>query len=110
MADQEGTLDLGDANLYGKPRRVEQGVIRATAAAELGDLDAAGVALARELARACDVASVRQDPYGVATAGRELRECLIRLKLDPTARGETADAFAQWLDSLDGDTDAPVSH
>lgn len=106
------TLDLGGADLYGKPRRVERATEEALEAASLSPLDKAAGAVARELARAVDVASGRRDPYGVATAARELREQLIRLRLDPMSREGAADGFAAWLDSLEGDDDtAPaVSH
>lgn len=101
---------LGPETGRGKARRVERAVVDATAAAQLTTTDAAVAALAVELGRAVDVASVRNDPYGVATAARELRETLIRLKLDPASREGAADDFAKWLDSLDDDADPAVSH
>lgn len=98
---EQGALDLGGANLYGKPRRVEQATARAVEAARLDDVDQAGAALAVELARAVDVASTRKDPYGVATAARELRETLTRLRLDPASRESTGtNGDLSWLDAL----------
>lgn len=101
---------MGPDTGKGKARRVERAVVDATCAAGLKPVDAAIAALAVELGRAVDVASVRNDPYGVATAARELRETLIRLKLDPASREGTADGFASWLDSLDDDDAPAVSH
>lgn len=108
-------LDLGAADLYGKPRRVEAAVAQAVEAARLDARDVAAAALAVELGRSVDVASGRRDPYGVATAARELRETLARLGLDPAARqGAAPDgpaAVLAWLDGLDkDDDDAEVSH
>ena len=97
----QGALDLGGANLYGKPRRVEQATEAAVKAARLDDVDQAAAALAVELGRAVDVASTRKDPYGVATAARELRETLTRLRLDPASRESTGtNGDLSWLDAL----------
>lgn len=87
-------------------RRVELATDRAIRAAGLEATDAAAAALARELARAVDDAARardgRADPYGIATAGRELREVLARLGLDPASRGGAAvpDALAAALADL----------
>lgn len=98
---EQGALDLGGADLYGRVRRVEQATAEAVAAARLDDVDKAGAALAVELARAVDVASGRKDPYGVATAARELRETLTRLRLDPASRESTGtNGDLSWLDAL----------
>ena len=97
----QGALDLGGADLYGKVRRVEQATLDAVEAAGLDDVDKAGAALAVELARAVDVASGRKDPYGVATAARELRETLTRLRLDPASRESSGThGDLSWLDAL----------
>lgn len=103
---------MGPETGRGPRRRVERAVEESLGAAKLTAIDRAAGALAQELARAVDVASVRNDPYGVSAAGRELREQLIRLRLDPVSRGETEDAFGKWLDSLDDDepAGAPVAH
>ena len=97
----QGALDLGGADLYGKARRVEQATEAAVKAARLDDVDQAAAALAVELGRAVDVASTRKDPYGVATAARELRETLTRLRLDPASRESTGtNGDLSWLDAL----------
>lgn len=99
---------LGPDVGLGKPRRVERAVRASTEAAQLDTRDAAAAALAAELGRAVDVASMRNDPYGVAAAARELREQLTRLRLDPAARGDNAHDFAAWLDQLDDDAATPL--
>lgn len=84
----DGQVSLFDASEHRRVGRVEQLVAGAVTAAELDPRDLGAAALAVELARAVDVASTKRDPYGVAAAARELRECLSRLRLDPTARGD----------------------
>ena len=97
----QGALDLGAADLYGKPRRVEQATQAAVESARLDDRDKAAAALAVELGRAVDVAATRKDPYGVATAARELREPLTRLRLDPASRESSGThGDLSWLDAL----------
>lgn len=99
--------DLFDGELVGRgsPGRTEGWVRGAIAVAEeqglLGELDKGLAGLAVELAAACDMGRRRHDPYAVAAAGRELREVLSRLKLDPTARvtGQ-GDAFAELIEKL----------
>lgn len=96
-------LNLGEIEV--RVGRVERAFKAAVdAATRDGDLDAvdSGLAgLAVELARAVDVASRKSDPYGVAAAGRELREVAARLRLDPTARGGmTSDALGDFLRDL----------
>lgn len=98
---------MGPETGLGKPRRVEQAVAASVAAATLDAKDAGAAALAVELARAVDVASMRNDPYGIAQAATPLREQLIRLKLDPASRGDTANDFAAWLDGLDDHPEKP---
>lgn len=80
----------------------EAAVRRALAGAQLDDRDHGAAELAAQCARAVDVAqNVRRDPYGVAAAGRELREQLIRLRLDPAARlGNDAGELTGWLAKL----------
>lgn len=99
--------DLFDGELVGRgtPGRTENWVRGAIAVAEerglLGELDKGLAGLAVELAAACDMGRRRYDPYAVAAAGRELREVLSRLKLDPSARttGER-DAFSELVEKL----------
>lgn len=101
MTAPDAQLPIEGANLYGKPRRVEAALRAAVEAADLDDVDAGGGALAVELARAVDVASGRQDPYGVAAAARELREQLTRLGMDPASRKDgTPNGGVNWLDML----------
>lgn len=85
----------------GPAGRVQAAVQESIAAANLAALDRGAGALAVELARAVDVGSRRRDPFAVAQAAGPLREQLIRLKLDPAARQDSAHDFAAWLDSLD---------
>lgn len=86
--------------------RVERAVSDAIRAGQrAGGVDAksdAGLsALARELARAVDVAGAKKDPYGTAAVSRELREVLSKLGLTPAARNLGAtDAAAAFLESL----------
>lgn len=105
----------GPAVGRGRSGRVEAAVRESIEAADLPALDRGAGALAIELARSIDLGSIRHDPYAVAQAAGPLREQLIRLKLDPAARQDSAHDFAAWLDSLDtdgagGDVSAPVSH
>lgn len=87
--DGQGALDLSGLD-DGPAFMVEQAVrrsLRAAADANLvGELDAAAGALAAGCARAIDFGLKRRDPYAVAAAARELRETLVRLKLDPASR------------------------
>lgn len=101
----------------GPAGRVQAAVTESVAAANLGPLDRGAGALAIELARAVDTGSRRRDPFAVAQAAGPLRDQLIRLKLDPAARQDSAHDFAAWLDSLDtppadhpDDRDPAVSH
>lgn len=96
----QDALDLGGADLYGRVRRVEQAVADSIEAANLDDRDKGAAALARELARAVDVASGRNDPYGVAQAANPLREQLARLNLDPASREDNTPNGGSWLDAL----------
>lgn len=90
-------LDLPDP-----PRRAVETAVRASIeAASLDDRDEGAGELAASLARAVDLAHKRQDPYAIAAAGRELRETLTRLRLDPVAReGNDAGAIEGWLEKL----------
>lgn len=88
---------------HGHAGRVQEAVQASIDAANLPPLDRGAGALAVELARAVDVGSRRNDPFAVAQAAGPLREQLVRLKLDPASRQDSADDFARWLDSLDSD-------
>lgn len=98
--------DLFDGEVVGRgPARrlelaVEATLKHATETGVLGELDVALAGLALELARACDQGTRRFDPYAVAAAGRELREVLARLKLDPSARPVDVDGFEELVKAL----------
>jgi hypothetical protein len=87
--DGQGALDLTGLD-SGPAFMVEAAVRRSLKAASeaglVGELDAAVGALAAGCARAVDHGLKRHDPYAVAAAARELRETLVRLKLDPLSR------------------------
>lgn len=82
-------LGIGDdAAARGRVERAVHSSILAAAKAGAVDaaLDAGLLTLARALAASIDKAGAKPDPYGVATASRELREVMARLKLDPLSR------------------------
>lgn len=79
---------------------VNAAVRRARADGLLSDLDGGLITLARAQARAVDVAEAGRDVWAVSRAGGELRESLIRLRLDPTSRGANRDSLADFLQSL----------
>lgn len=97
-----------DAALFDLPAarkgRVEVALDRAIAAARdvksLSALDAAIVTLARAQARGVDAAEGARDTWALAAIGRELRETLIRMRLDPASRGVGADGLAEFLAAL----------
>lgn len=92
---------LGDAGAGGKAGPLQAAIARSVAAAQLDDRDEGAGALAVACARAVDLAHYRRDPYAVAAAARELREQLIRLRLDPQARlGADAGGVEKWLEQL----------
>lgn len=65
------------------------------------NLDASMVTLARTLARAIDeAASAGGDRWLLARLTGELRETLIRLRLDPVSRGGDRNEFAELLDAM----------
>lgn len=102
----QGDLFDGDPKVgRGRPGRLERITAKtlraAKAAGELTDRDDAMAQLAVELARSIDVAARFGGPnlpYALQAAGRELRETLVRLRLDPTSRGGAgSDPFDEWL-------------
>lgn len=103
------------AGLYGAAAGQLGPVARATmaalaaAGARLTPAHAAMAALAVENARGVDLAAARRDPRAIATASRELRETLSRLRLDPSAAphgGDTPDdAFTAFLAGLAAPSD-----
>ena len=84
--------------------RVEAGLNKALAAARkarsLADVDTAVITLARAQARACDVAEAARDVWALARIGGELRETLMRMRLDPVSRGANRDQIAEFLRDL----------
>lgn len=94
-----------DATLLDVPPQpagtLEQHVRVAVAAACLDDRDKGMGELACSCARAVDLAHGRRDPYAVASAARELRETLVRLRMDPASRmGADAGNAEAWLAQL----------
>lgn len=106
MSTDDGALFGADDVDAGRIGQTERAVRQALKGAQLDDRDHGAGELAAQMARAVDVAAnVRRDPYGVAAAGRELRECLIRLRLDPVARlGNDAGDLGKWLAGLNETT------
>lgn len=104
----QGDLFDGDPAVgRGKSGRLERKVAatirQAKADGFLGVYDEGMAQLAIDFARACDVAARIGGPnlpYAMQAAGRELRETLTRLRLDPTTRGAGGDAIDRLLDQL----------
>lgn len=99
MSDQDELPGLTVA----QPRAgyLQAAVTAAVEAADLDDRDQGMGALAAALARAVDRSHMRNDPYAVATTGRELRETLVRLRMDPQSRhGQDAGQVEAWLKGL----------
>jgi hypothetical protein len=94
----------------GRVGRVERALNSALTAARraktLADVDAGAIALARAQARAVDVAEGARDVWALARVGGELRETLIRLRLDPVARGAGGDQVADFLKAISAPTGA----
>lgn len=88
----------------GRMGRVERAVNTAITAARrdgaLIDVDTAALTLARSQARGVDLAEGGRDVWALARIGGELRETLIRLRLDPVSRGASRDQLADFLASL----------
>lgn len=103
MAGKRDTGALFDVPA-GKIGRVERALNVALTAARrarsLSDLDAGAVALARAQARGVDVAEGARDVWALARVSSELRETLIRLRLDPVARGAGGDQLDDLLTRL----------
>lgn len=79
---------------------VNLAVRKARAEKLLTDLDGGLITLARACARAVDTAEATRDVWAVSRAAGELRDTLIRLRLDPTSRGADRDSLADFLQSL----------
>jgi hypothetical protein len=81
-------------------RAVDEAVRKARGERTIDALDSGMVSLARACARAVDVAEAGRDVWALARAAGELRETLVRLRLDPTSRGLSRDSIADWLADL----------
>jgi hypothetical protein len=88
----------------GRKGRVEAALDKAIAAARqagnLSDVDGAAITLARAQARGVDAAEGGRNPWALAALGRELRETLIRLRMDPVSRGGNRESIAEFLAAL----------
>ena len=88
-------------------RQVNAAIRTAQHAGEVGPVHAGAVALARELARAVDHATVVGNPWAIAALSRELRESIASLGLDRASRGELTHGtdlgtdLAAYLASMD---------
>ena len=95
MTDEQLALDALFAKAPGPipAGRVELAVQQAIAVADIDPQDQGAALAAVELARGMDEIArgpMKGKAYGLAAIGKELREQLARLKLDPEAR-DTAD-------------------
>src|SRR5262245_1529029 len=103
MAGKRDTGALFDVPA-GKLGRVERALNAALTAARkngtVADVDAAAIALARAQARGVDVAEGARDVWALARVSSELRETLIRLRLDPVARGAGGDQLSNFLSDI----------
>lgn len=99
-ADQDGLFKLAQSQRT--ERAVNTAVRRAQKTGSLDtELDAGMTALARVLARAIDqTSSTGGDRWLLPRLVGELRETLIRLRLDPTVRGADHNELADFLASL----------
>jgi hypothetical protein len=91
---------LGDGDVRRPIGSVEAAVRRSVEAAGLPASDEGAGALATACAKAVDVGNRRLDPYAVAAAARELREQLIRLRLDPASRDDGSGGDVEWFRRL----------
>jgi hypothetical protein len=79
---------------------LDKAVTAARTAGSLSDVDAAAITLARAQARGVDGAESARNPWALAALGRELRETLIRLRMDPVSRGGNRESIAEFLAAL----------
>lgn len=97
----ESLPGMGDVAATQPVGYLQRKVQEAIKAAELDARDQGMGALAEACARAVDLAHYRRDPYAVAAAARELRETLVRLRMDPVSRmGNDAGQVEKWLEGL----------
>src|SRR5262245_39821627 len=98
--DDEGLFRLPAAGRGRVEKAVNSAILAARKESTLGPLDDGLITLARAQARAVDVAEAARDVWALARVSSELRESLIRLRLDPTSRGASRDQLADLLRSL----------
>ncbi len=98
--DDDGLFALPAGRRGRVEAAVNAAVRKARAEKLLSELDGGAVTLARACARAVDLAEGKRDVWALARAAGELREVLIRLRLDPTSRGAGRDSLADFLQSL----------
>lgn len=100
-ADKDAALFALPAGRRGRVESaVNAAVLRARRDGSLAGLDDGLIALARAQARAVDLAEGARDLWALARVGGELRETLVRLRLDPTSRGASRDNLTDFLRSL----------
>ena len=110
MSRDEALPGLDNPHAGTPPGWLQAKVTEAVAAAQLDDRDKGMAGLAIACARAVDLAQGRGDPYAVASAARELRETLVRLRMDPASRmGNDAGNVEAWLAGLGATTDDTAS-
>lgn len=94
-------LQQSAARQLGTMGPTERAVRSAIAGAQLDDRDAGGAEVACQQARAIDAAQAKGRDYAIAQLSRELREQLMRLRLDPASRlGNDAGEIAGWLQRI----------
>lgn len=79
---------------------LDKAIVAARAAGGLTDVDAAVLTLARAQARGVDAAETDRNVWALAAIGRELRETLSRMRMDPTSRGGNRDELVAFLADL----------
>lgn len=108
----QDTLPGMEAAPVGRAGYTQSAVKAAVEASSLDDRDTAMAALAEACGRAVDLGHARGDVYAVTAAARELRETLIRLRMDPVSRlGNDAAQVEGFLAALGPTTteDTPTS-
>lgn len=97
-----------DPSLFALPPRakgrvevaLDKAIAAARASGALSDVDVAVLTLARAQARGVDCAETDRNTWALAAIGRELRETLIRMRMDPVSRGTSKDELIDFLRSL----------
>lgn len=79
---------------------LDKAIVAARKGGMLADVDAAVLTLARAQARGVDAAEQERNTWALAAIGRELRETLIRMRMDPVSRGANRDELVNFLRDL----------